>query len=556
MLALLVAHIIITASCLWNGFLFYKSVSKGNVHKPMIFYLISGLILLTILAQIIVLFFPLGSIIQLVIAIILLTSAALKWNDCKNLFKNIFFEFSTSSTLSKILFLLSWTVILLINAGPTMMDDTESYHIQSIKWIQEYGSVPGIVNLHVRFGFNSSWFSSIALFSFSSKTTGGFTVMNSIISVWLCYWFIGKFNQFKKENNVPAAFAILSIFIASLVIWPLIRGNAATTNYDFITSAIALILFTEIYFSEKISPTIEWIIWPAYLLSVRLINFPLLLLSLYAFMWFINQKKIKVTFLPLIYCLLLIVPFFIRSFIIAGYPFYPSTYFDLTTVDWKADPLITENFLEFIKYYNRVSTTYLDIEQTKALGSAWVPVWFEHLFSFDKILVLAGFTGILFTAIKLFIQKNNFSRSIITGLMILWLTSWFFIAPDPRFVYGILLFGVFLLVYHLISFIKYSDPIKLSLNALLILMIAGLSYYLVSKPLKQKEYRNWISPLQLPQPIVKEFMIDGITFRIPELISNNWNTRCYGTKLPCLYEIDPRLKPRGKNIRSGFHLEK
>src|SRR4030095_4107159 len=136
---------------------------------------------------------------------------------------------------------------------------------------------------------------------------------------------------------------------------------------------------------------------------------------------------------------------------------------DFTNVDWKADPLITERFLEFIKYYNRVSTTYLDIVQTKALGSAWVPAWFQHLFLFDKILVLAGFAGVLFNGIKLFIQKNNYSKSIITGLMIGWLVSWFIVAPDPRFVYGVLLFGIFLLVYHLISFIKEPGSIKLSL---------------------------------------------------------------------------------------------
>jgi hypothetical protein len=437
-----------------------------------------------------------------------------------------------------------------------MMDDTESYHIQSIKWIQEYGSVPGLVNLHERFGFNSSWFSSVALFSFSSKTTGGFTVMNSLTSLWLCYWFIEKINQFQKENNVQAAFAILLVFIICLLIWAFIKGNAATTNYDFITTSIVLLLFTEVFFSEKTSPKIEWIIWPAYLLTVRLINYPLLLLSLYAFILFIKQKQTRKLLLPIAYCLLLIVPFLIRSIIIAGYPFYPATFFDLTNVDWKPDPQITERLLEYIKYYNRVSTTYFDIEQTKALGSSWVPAWFQHLFPFDKILVLVGFTGILFTGIKLRIQKNDYSKSIITGLMILWLMSWLIIAPDPRFVYGILIFGTVLLEYHLSSFVNDFRSIKFLLNALIILMIAGLSYYLVSKPLKQKEYRNWISPLQLPQPPVKEFVIDGITFRIPELINNNWNIRCYGTKLPCLYEIHPRLKPRGKNIRSGFHLEK
>lgn len=556
MLSLLLAHIIITACCFWSGFLFYKLISRKTIQRPVIFYLISGLVLLSVIAQLLVLFFPIGSIVQAAVVIILLAIAVSKWSDCKNLFKTIFFEFSTWPTLLLILFFLTWTAILLINAGPTMMDDTESYHIQSIKWIQEYGSVPGIVNLHVRFGFNSSWFSSVALFGFSSKTTGGFTVMNSMISVWLCYWFIEKINQFQKENNVQAAFAVLSIFIVSLAIWPLIRGNAATTNYDFVTTSIVLIFFTEIFFSERISPAIEWIIWPVYLLSVRLVNFPLLLLSFFAFTLFIQHKQTRQLLLPTVYCLLLIVPFLIRSIIIAGYPFYPATYFDFTNVDWKADPRITESFLEYIKYYNRVSTTYFDIEQTKALGAAWVPAWFEHLFRFDKIIVLAGFTGILFTAIKLFTQKNNYSKSIITGIMILWLISWFIIAPDPRFVYGILLFGIFLLAYHLVSFIKDPGSIKFLLNVLIILMIAGLTYYVVSKPMKQTEYRNWILPLQLPQPPVKKFVIDGITFRIPELINNNWNARCYGTQLPCLYEIDPRLRMRGKNISNGFHLEK
>lgn len=556
MLLLFIAHIIIMLSCLWSGYLFYGAFKNPVDQKPVINLLISGLILVTTLTQIIALFYPIDNTVQISFFTLLVISVLLKRKKFIALIGNLIYEIRRWSNLSIILFILTWSIIILISAGPTIMDDTESYHIQSIKWIQEYGTVPGLVNLHVRFGFNSSWFSIVSLFSFSSNTTGGFTVANSIISVWLCYWFIKKINQFQKENNLHAAFAILSIFAVCLLIWPLIRGNSATCNYDFITSLIALVLFTEIFFNETTSPSLEWIIWPAFLLTVRIVNFPLLILSLFAFISFIKQKHTRQLLLPIVCCLLLIVPFLIRSIIIAGYPFYPATYFDLADVDWKADPQITENFLEFIKYYNRVSTTYLDLEQTKALGSGWIPVWFKYLFPFDKILVLAGFAGIILTAIKLPFQKNNYSKLIITGLLIFWFTSWFFIAPDPRFVYGVLLFGVVLLVYHLIYLIKDTGSIKALSNSLVILMIAGLSFYLVSKPLKQAEYRNWILPLQLPQPSVKEFVINGITFRVPGFINNNWNTRCFGTELPCLYEIDYRLEPRGKNIRNGFHLKK
>jgi len=556
MLSLLTAHIIITACCFWSGYLFYTLIAKENVQRPIIFYLVSGLVSLTILAQIIALIFPIGSITKSILATILLASALFKWNDCKNLFKRIFLEFATWPTTSLIFLSLSWAIVLIINAGPTMMDDTESYHIQSIKWIQQYGSVPGLANLHERFGFNSSWFSSVALFSFSSKTTGGFTVLNGVLSMWLCYWFISKYNQFRRENNLHASFGILIIFIVSIAVWPLVRGNAATSNYDFITTAIVFILFTEAFFNENISPWLEWIIWPVYLFTVRIINFPILVLSLFAFIILIRQKNFRATFLPIACCLLLIVPFLIRNIIIAGYPFYPATYFDLTNVDWKPDPELTGRLIEYIKYYNRVSTTYLEIEQTKALGASWVPAWLKYLFVFDKILVLAGLAGILFGGVNLFIQKSNYNRSIIIAVMIAWLIGWFIVSPDPRFVYGVLLFGIFLLAYHVLFFIKDTGLIKFLLRVLITFLIAGLSYYLVSKPLKQTEYRNWVSPLQLPQPPVKETVIDGIKFRIPGSINNNWNARCFGTELPCLYKIDPRLRARGKNIRSGFHLEK
>ena len=550
MLSLLFYQIIITLICLWSGILFYKFFPVKNESRPIIYYLLSGLILITTLTQIIILFFPINFYTKCaIIGLLILLSIFKRGNSNFPILK---IKFSASL----VLFFIIWAIIILIGSGPTMMDDTESYHIQTIKWIQEYGSVPGLVNLHVRFGFNSSWFSSVAFFSFSSKTTGGFTVMNGVISLWLCYWFIEKIDQFKNENNVQASFAILSAFIVSLVIWPLIRGNAATTNYDFITTTVALILFTEVFFSEKASPSIEWIIWPAYLITVRLINFPLLILSLFAFIWLIKQKNFKATFLPIAYCLLLIIPFVTRSIIISGFPFYPATLFDFTNVDWKADTRITDDFREFIKYFNRVSTEYYDIEQTKALGAAWIFAWFQHLFLFDKILVLAGIPGILFTVIKLFTQKSTYSKSIITVIMALWSISWFIIAPDPRFVYGVLLFGTLLLLYHLISFIKDAKSFKPLLNVFIILMIGVSSYYLVSKPLKQTEYRSWVSPLKLPQPPVKEFVIDGVTFRIPASINNNWNARCYGTELPCLYEIDPRLKLRGKKISSGFRLEK
>lgn len=40
--------------------------------------------------------------------------------------------------------------------------DTRLYHLQVIKWLSEYGLVPGLGLIHTRFGYPSSWFSLAA----------------------------------------------------------------------------------------------------------------------------------------------------------------------------------------------------------------------------------------------------------------------------------------------------------------------------------------------------------------------------------------------------------
>jgi hypothetical protein len=43
--------------------------------------------------------------------------------------------------------------------------DSGLYHVQTIKWLSEYGLVPGLAMIHSRFGFISSWFTLPAVFN-------------------------------------------------------------------------------------------------------------------------------------------------------------------------------------------------------------------------------------------------------------------------------------------------------------------------------------------------------------------------------------------------------
>ncbi|QIL77220.1 hypothetical protein G7064_16215 [Hymenobacter sp. HDW8] len=46
--------------------------------------------------------------------------------------------------------------------------DSGLYHFQTLKWLNEYPTVPGLGNLHGRLAFNSSWFPLLSLFRYGS----------------------------------------------------------------------------------------------------------------------------------------------------------------------------------------------------------------------------------------------------------------------------------------------------------------------------------------------------------------------------------------------------
>jgi hypothetical protein len=68
--------------------------------------------------------------------------------------------------------------------------DTGLYHIQSIKWIEEYGVTPGLANLHGRFGFNSNLFTIIAQTSLFDLFGQEIFSTNFAVFVILQYYFI------------------------------------------------------------------------------------------------------------------------------------------------------------------------------------------------------------------------------------------------------------------------------------------------------------------------------------------------------------------------------
>jgi hypothetical protein len=562
MLSLFLLHISITLFSLFSGFLFYHYIIRDNktnsVYKPVFFYLITGLIAITTVLQLIVLFAPIKGYVQVLFLLAFFLLCILARGPLVIFTSYIRNEIKNQPTLAIITFFIAWLLLLLLNAGPTQMDDTESYHLQSIKWIKEYGSVPGLVHLHQRFAFNSSWFSTIAFFNVPAGHLNYYTSLNGSVSLWLTAYFIRLMSR--KDNNL---FIIgLFLFLIGLLSWPLIRGNATNTNYDSITNVIILILFIETartsHLTRKIVIHPEWMIWPAYLFTVRITNAPFLLLTVFAFFNLLRQKEYRRLLTYVLICLLLTITFLARNVILSGYLLYPSLSFDWFTVDWKADPVKTKELLRFIKYFNRVNTGIQPLEKTESLAFFdWIKTWFHYMFSFDKIIFIPGFLGLLL--FPFMIKKITWFQSPVVKLFIaaiaLQIITWFMIAPDPRFIYGCLLIGIVILAVSFVHFLPDQLLLRLFFPSL-VLILTTTTGFVVSKILTTKSFPGRVYPYSLPTPPLQTISIGNIELYVPDKILNNWNPRCYDTKLPCLYEIEPGLQPRGATIADGFKIKK
>ncbi|MET0636180.1 MAG: hypothetical protein ABWZ25_09150 [Chitinophagaceae bacterium] len=553
MFELFLVHLAILFFCISAGFLFYRVLpGEQGWQRPLVMLFFTGLVIYSSIAQVIALFFPVNFIVQLLLILITLLLLALNRKSFIPFLRSVYSSALRMRPLYLIAITSCWILVLVICAGPIINDDTDCYHIPMVKWISEYGTVPGLANLHSRYGFNSSWFMSISVLTPQGLIGQFYTSLNSLISFVFTAYLISKL------ANPRFALSAAVVLVLSLASWPVIRGNATSAGYDLITAFMVIVLLMESLrlVVEKSGRhfTTELLLWPVFLFSIRIVNFPLLILSAASvyLLWRANRKQLMI----LAACsLLIIIPFLIRNLILSGYLFFPSMAVDLFAVDWKADPDRTKRLVDFIRYFNRVNTRYQETEVTAGLSySQWIPLWFRYMFNYDKLIFFPAVAGIFVALAGL--RKTFFSGSLVYRLFIatflLQLLLWFFVAPDPRFALGPILSFCFLLV-----FIPITIPV--SWTRLLVIPVAlcclSLAAYSVFAR-RDSISRIIVHPLPLPVPGAQPILIGNIPVYLPARFQDNFNLRCYGTELPCLYEIYPGLEMRGPSIKNGFRLSK
>lgn len=436
--------------------------------------------------------------------------------------------------------------------------DTGLYHAQSIRWIEEYGVVKGLANLHIRFAYNSSAFALNALYSMKALTgqsfhaTAGFLAFISAIPV---------LDLYKIVQNKTIRYADL-VRLSLIYYLAVIYGEMVSPASDYYAQLLIfdiLLLWTmalEERKEENINSTVPFslcCILLVFALSVKFSIGLLLLLVLKPAVELIQKKEIKQIFICLLSGIVVILPFMIRNYLISGWLVYPSTFPDLFHTDWKIPKGQAQcDALEIGAYGKGLN----DVTKWDTPFKDWVPNWFAQLNSMERLWVFASafalICGVAYFIIRLKKIKQEKDALLLFGVMSLAALFWFFKAPLIRYGYAyITLFPMLTLGY---LFIKQYRVLKE--NGKKIVWIAFLAFTIIFGLFNLKKIgysivttmsqNYYLTQKEYPDGDATTYEIDGITIYVP-----TYQGQIGYDKFPSS-PAKEEIELRGEGLKDGF----
>lgn len=311
--------------------------------------------------------------------------------------------------------------------------DTGLYHAQAIRWVEDYGVVPGLGNLHMRLAYNSAFMSLQALFSLgwlvgqSLHSLNGFFCLAALVYVFSTVRLWGE----KSLRVSDLLKCVMVIYVVQK------RYDIASSGTDI--EAMLLILYIFVKWSEfqekkcRDGALYGWLcLVSVYAVTVKLSTASTALLALYPLYLFIKDRNGKAILTHVAAGLAVLAPWMIRNVIISGYLVYPWAGLDLFHPDWKMDPAVLAGDSEDIRMFARGLRSAAEYDNS-LLG--WVPRWFLLQSVGERMLLIVGIICIpviLYLLIKCFHRKEYALAALLAAAMVN-LVFWFFSAPHMRY---------------------------------------------------------------------------------------------------------------------------
>lgn len=551
---LLIIYNLITAFV--AGLLFTRAISKltgfpySGIHPAVV--VISGWLFIVMQLQLYHLWNPVDLRAHLLVWCI---NALLASIQRKTIIKDAITSIHQVASKRHLAFGLMLLAIVILNICTRNADgDIGDYHLQAIRWIEEYKVVPGIGNVRRQLGNNSNWFLLNAF--------GGmhFLGIRSVYTINACFVLMCGLYVVPQLSQ---AFWLRNFFL--LLYFAIIatrKYTGAVTN-DVAITGITIILFcwfTDISLSagKRSFELLMIVVLSLSLITYKLSALPMLIFVAGTFWVMLKHKLVTPKSIILLagVCIILFLPWLIINIYHSGYLIFPVEGTDLINVDWK----MSREIIDYEKYANLAyaRAPMVDVETSRYYSFyQWFPLWIKSLDLFSALLL----TGSLFFLILLFVllifsvkTRQIFGEgyyAVIAITSILALLLWFTHGPTPRFVFGYLVFinamGIALLNAGFLNRLLYKHKYKIAGTVMVVLLSGFIYQNFTFESLMQTLLR----PKQYTQSELTAKEVDGGVIYVPQT-----NQQCWDGLLPCTSLPDSLLQFRGKGPEDGFRIKK
>ena len=408
--------------------------------------LAAGLITITVYAQVFSLFYKVGAVANLVLVGMCIPVVAMQHQQITQLLCSVW---RNNSRARKLVLAVSVILWCFCTSRGYMHYDSDLYHAQSIRWIEEYGIVKGLGNIHVRFAYNSSFFALSALYSMKFLCGRSLHTVNGFIALLLWIQVLTLFQKKKNRKTFVTDFARVGAFYYLTVIYSDIVAPASDYAVMCVVFFIVIKWLELIENDEKqAAPYALLCVAGGYAMTLKLTAGFILILVIKPLCILLREKKLRDIGVYLLLGCEVIVPWLARTVLISGYLLYPFPALDLFRVDWKIPAASAALDAAEIRTWGRgiYNAALADLP----VGE-WFPAWFYNtLPAIGKLLVLADMICVVIF-ILLIIRKVLFRRNceqmyanqlLVLGTILSSYIFWQFSAPLLRYGYAYILLTV------------------------------------------------------------------------------------------------------------------
>ena len=404
----------------------------------------------------------------------------------------------SSSKIQGVVFLLILFVVVCKSASPSEILDEKGYYLPFIKWIEIYGTTPGLANLQGRFGFNSSWHILSALVSLRWSGMLFYDLNGFIILIIIGYYLLGVSTTSAKMRYA------CGLFVSAFIFRNFLTSSAADLPNIYFTSLVLLWMIEK--YEKKTLGEIDYTFIVSFIISFYLITIKpssiyLLLIYLPTIVVALTNKRFNKIIWLICIGLVFIIPWCLRFYITTGYLVFPVPGIDLFNPDWKLSQQTVIVERNVVKCFP-ISDTLPMEAILKMSFVEWFPQWFKKSVFEQKVFFIAVIFVTLYYIIRIkkyLYNLNDRLFIVFQGILLLNYIIWLTQYPDFRFAWGFILVYVFIGLYFIAQEWAFF---RTKLQALTLFFLIAMTSLNVFKTLKDVSvnYKN-ILIQQAPFPI-------------------------------------------------------